>query len=125
MRIACNREIERCAQVDAFEMRRRDAPQVGRLNGLSTHCLDLIDRALHVDRVPRHHGIGEQRQCRGHRRERVVVPGQFQRNLADVDRAMERFRTAAEAELMAVEYASPYAHSASELRGLLTSCGLT
>lgn len=88
MRIACDREIERSAQVDAFEMRRRDAPQIRRLNGLSTHRLYLVDRSLHVDRVPRHHGIGEQRQRRGHRREGVMVPGQFQRNLANVDRPL-------------------------------------
>jgi hydroxypyruvate isomerase len=37
----------------------------------------------------------------------------------------ERFGAAAEAGFTAVEYASPYGHSASELRGLLRSCGLT
>jgi hydroxypyruvate isomerase len=38
---------------------------------------------------------------------------------------LERFGAAAETGFEAVEYASPYAHSASELRGMLKSCGLT
>ena len=51
MCIAFDREIERSAQIDIFKMRRRDAPQVAGLNGLSTRRLYLVDRALHVDRV--------------------------------------------------------------------------
>jgi hypothetical protein len=59
MRKASDWEIGRSAQVDTF----RDASQVARLHGLSTHRFYPVDRALHVDRVPRHHGIEEQRQC--------------------------------------------------------------
>ena len=51
MCIAFDREIERSAQIDTFKMRRRDAPQVVRPNGLSTRRLYLVDCALHVDRV--------------------------------------------------------------------------
>lgn len=60
--ISGDRKIERAAQVDSLEVRGRDAPEVQRLNNISTDYLDPVNGTLHMHRVPCHHGVGERRR---------------------------------------------------------------
>ena len=61
-RIVHQRKLEGPAQVDAFQVGRRDAAQVFRRQLLVTNRLDPFDREWHVRRVPRHERIRQQRQ---------------------------------------------------------------
>lgn len=94
MREIRHREVEGAAQIDALQIRGRDAPQVVRSDRRSSKRLDAIDRLLHVHRVPRQHGVGQQAQGGRDRHDRMAVPREFGRDLGLVDRAlhgMQRF----------------------------------
>jgi len=65
--VSRNRKIKSTSQVDAFQACRRNLAQVVGAHGLAIYRFYRFYRfqgVLHVQRVPSHHGIRQQRQRR-------------------------------------------------------------